>query len=223
MRVPTSLWDARARSLGADRLTLLAALAAAFAETLGRVRDDEVTLLIPVNQREGLSHTGGNGVALATLKVPAGEPRGRLQALQRRLRATLLQTRRQPNRLAALLPLVPFVPRRAFPATTGLALGALADLPVTCSYVGHLPDDVLLIDGNAADRICSRGIDRPVSRRAIEARRGVATLLAGVIPGFLLLNFVTYQPGVVTEPWHLRALVERLLAGYEVAGEFFDA
>jgi hypothetical protein len=223
MRVPTSLWDARARSLGADRLTFLAALAAAFAETLGRVRDDEVTLLIPVNQREGLSHTGGNGVALATLKVRAGEPRGRLQALQRRLRATLLQTRRQPNRLAALLPLVPFVPRRAFPATAGLALGALADLPVTCSYVGHLPDDVLLIDGNAADRICSRGIDRPVSRRAIEARRGVATLLAGVIPGFLLLNFVTYQPGVVTEPWHLRALVERLLASYEVAGEFFDA
>jgi diacylglycerol O-acyltransferase len=221
--VPTSVWDARARSLGTDRLTLLTAVTAAFAEALGRVRDDGVTLLIPVNQREGLSHTGGNSVALATLKVHVDEWRGRLQTFQRRLRATLLRTRREPNRLAALLPLVPFVPRRAFSAASHLALGVLADLPVTCSNLGYLPKDVLQIDGGAADRICARGIDRPVARRAIEARQGVATLFAGVIPGFLALSFVTYQPGVVTEPRHLRALVERLLADYELAGEFFDA
>jgi hypothetical protein len=184
---------------------------------------DDVTLLIPVNQRQGLSHTGGNGVALATLKVRVDESRGRLHTLQRRLRATLLRTRREPNRLSALLPLVPFVPRRAFSAAAHLALGALADLPVTCSNLGDLPTDVLQIDGGAADRICFRGIDRPVPRRAIEARRGVATLFAGVTPGFLALSFVAYQPGVVTDPRHLRALVERLLADYELAGEFFDA
>jgi hypothetical protein len=223
IRVPMSVWDAGARSRGANRLTLLTAMTAAFAEALGRIRDEEVTLLIPVDQREGLSHAGGNGVALATLKVRIDEPHGRLHALQRRLRATLLQTRREPNRLAALLPLVPFVPRRAFSAASHLALGALADLPVTCSNLGSLPKDVLQIDGNAADRICFRGIDRPVARRAIEARQGVATLFAGVIPGFVALSFVAYQPGVVTEPRHLRALVERLLADYELVGEFFDA
>lgn len=51
----------------------------------------------------------------------------------------------------------------------------------------------------------------------------MATLFAGVIPGFVALSFVAYQPGVVTEPRHLRALVERLLADYELVGEFFDA
>jgi diacylglycerol O-acyltransferase / wax synthase len=223
MRVPTSVWDARAKSLGANRLTLLTAVAAAFAEALGRVRDDDVTLLIPVNQREGPSHTAGNGVALATFKVRVDEPRMRLDALQRRLRAALLRTRREPNRLATLLPLVPFVPRRAFSAASHLALDALADLPVTCSNLGDLPKDMIQIDGSAADRLCFRGIDRSVARRAIEERQGVATLFAGVIPGFLLLSFVAYQPGVVTEPRHLRALAERLLADYEIAGEFFDA
>lgn len=223
LRVPTSIWDARARSRGANRLALLAAMSAAFAEALGRVRDEEVTLLFPVNQRESLSHTGGNDVALATLKVRVDEPRGRLHGLQRRLRATLLRTRREPNRLAKLLPLVPFVPPRAFSAASHLALGALADLPITCSNLGDLPKDVLQIDGHAADGMCFRGIDRPVARRAIEARQGVATLFAGVIPGFIALSFVAYQPGVVTEPQHLRALVERLLADYELAGEFFDA
>ncbi len=223
IRVPTSVWDAKARSRGANRLTLLAAITAAFAEALGRVRDDDVTLLFPVNRREGLSHTGGNDVALATLKVRVDELRGRLHPLQRRLRAALLRTRQEPNRLAALLPLVPFVPQHAFSAASHLALGALADLPVTCSNLGILPRDVLQIDGSEADRICFRGIDRPTARRAIEARQGVATLFAGVIPGFIALSFVAYQPGVITEPQHLRALVERLLADYELAGEFFDA
>lgn len=223
IRVPTSVWDATARSRGANRLTLLTAITAAFAQALGRFRGDDVTLLIPVNQREGLSHAGGNDVALATLKVRVDELRGRLHALQRRLLATLLRTRQQPNRLSALLPLVPFVPRRAFSAASHLALGALADLPVTCSNLGNLPSDVLRIDGDASDRICFRGIDRSVARRAIEARQGVATLFAGVISDFLVLSFVAYQPGVVTEPRHLRTLVERLLADYELAGEFFDA
>lgn len=222
VRVPISAWDASARNRGANRLTLLTAITAAFAEALGRVRDEEVTLLFPVNQREGPSHTGGNSVALAILKVRVDEPRGNLHALQRRLRATLLRTRQEPNRLAALLPLVPFVPRRAFSAASHLALGALADLPVTCSNLGDLPKDVLRIDGSAADRLCFRGIDRAVARRAIEARRGVATLFAGVIPGFVELSFVAYQPGVLTQLRHLRALVERLLADHELAGEFFD-
>jgi diacylglycerol O-acyltransferase len=223
IRVPTSVWDARAQSLGVNRLTLLTAVTVSFAEALGRVRDDYVTLLIPVNQREGLSHTGGNGVALATLKVHIGELRGRLHTLQRRLRMTLLRTRREPNKLATLLPLVPFLPRRGVSVASRLALGALSDLPVTCSYLGDLPKDVLQIDGGVADRICSRGIDRSVARGAIEARQGVATLFAGVMPGFLCLSFVTYQPGVVTECRHLRPLLERLLAHYELVGEFFDA
>ena len=51
----------------------------------------------------------------------------------------------------------------------------------------------------------------------------LATLFAGVIPGYIALSFVAYQPGVVTEPRHLRALVKGLLADYELAGEFFDA
>lgn len=223
MRVPTSVWDARAKSLGANRITLLAAITAAFAQTLGRVRDEEVTLLIPVNQREGSSHTGGNGVALATLKLRVDELRGGLHSLQRRLLATLLRTRREPNRLATLLPLVPFVPRRAVSAANHAALGALADLPVTCSNLGDLPKDVLQIDGGAADRVCFRGIDRPVPRCAIEARQGVATVFAGAVPGFLNLSFVAYQPSVVTEAQHLRALVERLFADCELVGESFDA
>ncbi len=222
LRLPVSVWDAKARSLGANRFTLLTAMTAAFAEGLGRIRGQEVTLVIPVNQREGLSDTGGNCVSLATLKVPAVEPHGRLHALQRRLQATLLRTRREPDPLAELLPLVPFVPKRAFAAAGHMALGALADLPVTCSFMSELPVDLLRIDGTESDRFCFRGTDRQVSVRAIEARQGVATVLASVTAEQLILNFVAYQHGVVTGHHQIRALAERLLASYGLAGEFFD-
>lgn len=222
VRVPTSVWDAKARSLGTNRFTLLTAVTAAFAEALGRVRGDDVTLLIPVNQREGLSDSGGNCVSLATLKIPATEPYGRLHALQRRLQAALLRTRREPDTLAALLPLAPFIPKRAVSSAGSLALDALSDLPVTCSFVGEWPVDVLQIDGAEADRFCFRGTDRQVRVSAIEARQGVASIPACVISEFLMLNFVAYQPGMVTEHQQLRALVTRLLESFDITAEFLD-
>jgi hypothetical protein len=88
--------------------------------------------------------------------------------------------------------------------------------------MGKLPPEMLWIDGGAADRFCFRGVDRNLSRDAIERRRGVATLLAGVIPGYLLLNFVAYQPGVATDTPQLRTIVDRLLANFDLAGEAFD-
>lgn len=222
MRVPTSSWDTTAKNLGANRFTFLAAMTAAFGEALGRVRGSEVTLLIPVNQREGRSHTGGNCVSLATLKVRVEEPRGHLRALQRRLQETLLRTRREPDPMAALLPLVPFVPKRAFRAAGPMALGALSELPVTCSNLGNWPEEALQIDGTTADLFCFRGVDRGVTVSAIEARQGVASLIASVIPGFLILNFVAYQPGAVTDRRQLRALVQELLVSYGLTGEPFD-
>jgi hypothetical protein len=221
VRIPIAEWDAKARTLGTNRLTLLTAITAAFAKGLGRISNGDATLLIPVNQREGQSDVGGNCVSIATLKVPVGEPDGRLHSLQRRLQSTLLRTRHEPDHMAALLPLVPFVPKRAFSAAGHLALGALAELPVTCSFVGEWSKDVLKIDGEEADRFCFRGTDRQVSARAIEARQGVASIPACVISEFLILNFVAYQPRRVTEHREIHALAEGILASYGLTGEFF--
>jgi hypothetical protein len=103
-----------------------------------------------------------------------------------------------------------------------MALGALSELPVTCSHLGNWPVEALRIDGTIADLFCFRGVDRGVTVRDIEARQGVASLIAAVIPDFLILNFVAYQPGRVTETRQLQVLVEDLLASYGLAGEPFD-
>ena len=222
VRLPIAAWDAKARDLGANRFTLVAAVTAAFAEALGRVRGNDITLLVPVNERDGIADTGGNRVALATVKLPFDVWSGSLHAFKRRLQATLITTRREPDRLESLLPLVPFVPERAFSVASRIAIDALDDRPVTCSYIGEWPEDVLRADGGVADGFCFRGTDRQASLRAVEARQGVASVPACVIPGFMVLNFIAYQPGLVTQSTELRPLIEQILARFDLKGMFFD-
>lgn len=223
VRVPLSVWDETAKSLGANRLTLLSAVTLSFADALGRVQDAHATLLMPVNRREGASGNDANCVSLATLKVPTAEARGRLHGLKRRLQATLLKSRREPDPLDALLPLVPFVPKRAFSMAGDLAFESGAAKPVTCSNMGELPAEVMRIDGMPSDLFCFRGVDRQVSCQSIEARGGVATLLAASIPNYLVLNFVAYQPGLVVEHVQLKHLVEKTLNSHGITGEHFGS
>lgn len=223
VRVPLAEWDAKEKFLGANRLTLLTSITAEFAELLGRTSDDNIHVLIPVNRREGLSDTDANSISIATLKLSVDTRKKRLSELRRHLKTILLKARREPDLLASLLPLIPFVPKRAFSAAGHLAFDGLATLPVTCSHMGELPEDILKIDGEVADLFAFRGVDRQARVCDLEARQGVATLLAGETSGFLLLNFVAYQPGVVTQTQHLRTLVETLLGNYGIYFEHFDA
>lgn len=223
VRVPSDLWEAKTSCLNIRRMTLLVALTGAFAERLGRVRDGEVSVLIPVNQRDGLSDNNANCVSIASLKVPVDELRGHWQKLQKRIKIALKRNLHEPNLLAALSPLVPFVPKSVFSSASGMALSTLGDLPVTCSNMGNLPAEMLRIDGAPSDRFCFRGVDRQVTVRAIEARQGVASLITGFMPGYVLLNFIAYQPGGITQTGQLQTLASELLATYDLSGEWFNA
>jgi hypothetical protein len=221
VHLPASVWDAKARTLGTNRLTLLTALTATLAQSLGRVREDHVTLLHPVNQRSSATDTGGNRVKLATLKVAMKDGHIDLKSLKRQLQSTLVQTRRDPEPMEKLLPLVPFIPGRAFSAAGNLALGT--GLPVTCSYLGDWSDEVIRIDGTRADGFGFRGVDRLVRVKSIEAREGVASVFASVIAGRFCLSFVAYQPGLVETHDHLRSLAHQILSQYDLQAQPFDA
>jgi hypothetical protein len=222
VRLPLAVWDEKATSLGVTRLTLMAAMTTEFAVALGRIRENAATLFIPVNQRSHPAELDANCVSIATLKVPVDEPLRNLQAFQNRLQSKIRQTRTAPDVLAALLPLIPYVPKRAFIKASRLAFSALTDLPVTCSHMGESPAEVRRIDGTVADFFCFRGMDRQLTLRTIEQRQGVASLISGSIQGDLLLNFVAYEPNVVTQHVHLRSMVQQLLVRHGINGDFFD-
>jgi hypothetical protein len=47
----------------------------------------------------------------------------------------------------------------------------------------------------------------------------VATLLSGFVRESLVLNFVAYQPGAVTDSAQLRTMAEQILAEHQLRGE----
>jgi hypothetical protein len=84
------------------------------------------------------------------------------------------------------MPLVPWVPKRALRGLADSTIGLSADLPVFCSNVGELPAEILRIDGTEAEYLFFRGIDRRVTRAALERRRGLLTVMAGRVGGRLV-------------------------------------
>lgn len=221
LRVPVADWDARARALGGNRFALLTAVTVALGERLGRVRDGQVALLIPIDQRDGADDEGGNRVTLARERVDVGRIAGRLDELQRTVQRGLVAARRSPDPLADLLPLVPFIPRRLFASVTDRALRASTERPVTLTHLGILPADLARIDGRAADRFAMRGVDQGLLRGAIERRGGVATLVSAISGDDLLLNVIAWEPGLVTTPVELRAVVDAILDGHGLHGAPF--
>jgi diacylglycerol O-acyltransferase / wax synthase len=219
IRIPSSIWSARVKRAGVSDSALLTAVAAALGARLGRVRDGAVLIMFPVSLRSGSTDSGGNRVSIATLPVNVDTLSGPLKDVQRALLSKIRATRRRSGGLEALLPLIPFVPRGLVAAGSNLAFGFSANVPVTCSNVGALPPDILRIDDTEAEDFMFRGVDRRLSERSLERRGGVATLLAGFVRDSMVLNFVAWQPGAVTDSARLQTIAEQILADYDLRGE----
>jgi len=215
-------WQARAEALGGSTLPLVAALAARLGADLGRDHDGSVLLLVPVSQRADASDTGANAVTLARVRVDANALTEGLAATRVALRQALASARQEPDEAIELLPLIPFVPRRAVGALSDAAFGFTADLPVSCSSFGEAPVELLRVDGTPALRMYFRGVDRKVSLASLERRGGVLSLFSATIGETLVLSIVGFQPqsgdGTVTLTTreHLLALVTQALTDLDV-------
>ncbi|MFM9035015.1 MAG: hypothetical protein ACKOQ4_12170 [Mycobacterium sp.] len=209
-------WDAAAARLGGNGHSLLAGFAARLARRLGRVDPDDgsVTLLIPISERDSLQDDRANAVTMARTKVdPDGIERD-LATARSAMREGVERARREPDQLAELTALVPWVPRRAAKGLADAAFGFTADLPVFCSNVGDLPPDMLRADGTEAEYLFIRGIDRRVTRGALERRSGLLTVMAGRVAGRVVMSVISYQPGGVNTKAHLRDAVADALGDY---------
>jgi len=215
-RAEASAWKAAARRRGVHRLTLLAAFSAHLAVRLERVHDGTITLLVPVNLRKGRADLGANQVALATVTVPVVALQEPLAGFQATLNDAVSRAREDGDQTTALLPLVPFIPRRLVPSLSELAFNSASHRPVTCSHMGAVPDALSRIDGRVAEWFCFRGVDRHVSAENLARRGGVATLLSGVVGNQLLLNVIAYQPQLVTDSQRLEQIVAEALVDVDL-------
>ncbi|OPX12877.1 hypothetical protein [Mycobacterium sp. AT1] len=209
--VPIDLWDGRAASLGGNSYALLAALSARLAVHQGRELADDGTvgLIVPINDRT-LEDTRANAVKLAYVRVDTNLVTKELSTTRTAIREALQVARSQPDQALALLPLTPFVPKAAVRGAADLAFGFTAE-PVSCSNVGDLPAEVARLDGTPAEQVLVRGVDQHVTRRVLEERHGLLTVVSGRIDGTVSMTVVGYQPGAENSKARLRERVETAL------------
>lgn len=212
-------WDSIAKKLGGNGHSLLAGFAAKVADRMGRCGPDgTVTVLIPISERTSFEDDRANAVVMATAKL---DPRGiqdDLSPARAAMRLAVDKARSEPDDLREIMPLIPWVPKRALRAVADNAFGLSADLPVFCSNVGDLPAEILRIDGTEAEYLFIRGIDRRVTREALEKRSGLLTVMAGRVDGRVLMSVVAFQPGWENTKDALRELVGRTLSDFGLHG-----
>lgn len=211
-------WDACANSRGGTTYSLVAALAAKFGERLGRRRADDgaVTLHIPISDR--IPHdTRANAASLATVTVDPTQVTTDLTDARSAIKQALKTMRETPDETLQLLPLTPFIPKRAVKRGSEVVFG-FDDLPVSCSNLGEVDAVVSRIDGSDAEYVMLRGVDRHVTREVLERRGGMLTVLATRIGGKISITVVAYQPGEQNSKPQLRELAAQTLAEFELTG-----
>jgi hypothetical protein len=213
-------WDACAGDLGGTSYALLAGFAARLGERLGRVRpsDGAVTLMISVSDRAGDDDLRGNAMKIATATVDPDPVTTDLTATRSAVRAALVAVRDVPDETHALLPLTPFVPKRAVRRTADVVFG---HLPVTCSNLGEVSVDVARVDGTEADYTMFRPVDQAVTRSAVESVGGQLVVAAGRVAGKMSIGVVGYGVGAANTREWLADHVVRALADFELKGTMF--
>jgi acyl carrier protein len=213
-------WDARANALGGPSFSLMAGIAAKLGERMGRRRaeDGAVTLIVPVSERT-LDDTRANAVVIANVSVDPTQVTTDLSGIRAALSQGWWASREVPDEALQLLPLVPFIPKRAVKGGADALFGFGADLPVSCSNLGELPPEIGRPDGTDADFVMLRGIDRHNTRQALEQRSGLLAVSGGRIFGKMSISIVAYQPGGQNTKPHLRELAVRTLAEFGLTGK----
>jgi hypothetical protein len=215
--VDAAEWDARANALGGNSYSLLAGLAAKFAERIDRREaDGSVTLLAAVSQRT-LEDTRANAMSLAKASVDPEPVTEDLSGARAALKAAVTAVREAGDDMGLVLPLIPLIPKRVMKHAGG-ALFGFGNLPVACSNMGDLDASIGRPDGTQAEYVYLRGVDRQMTRREHERANGELVLVSGRIAGKVSVGVIAYRPGAENSKAALRELAAKTLAEFELTG-----
>lgn len=218
--VDLDTWDRRAAELGGTSHSLLAGFGAKLGERMGRTAggDGAVTLSIALNDRTSADDTRALAMSFASARVDPRQATGDLSEVRTTIRGAIESARTAPDETTELLPLIPFVPKRALQGLGGLFFGSPADLPVYCSNLGDVDAAVGRADGTNAEYVVMRGVDQNVTRRDIELMGGQLVLVSARIDGKISIGIVAYQVDAENSKTRLRELAAQTLQDFGLAG-----
>ena len=213
-------WDACADARYGNSSSLVAGFAARLGRTMRRQgADGAVPLVFALNDRTSLEDTRANAMLFAQARIDPVNVTKDLTDARIAIREALKKAREVPDATLQLLPLVPFVPRRALRRVAEQFLGAGAEPSVTCSNLGDVLPAVGNVDGTPAEYLMLRGVDQNVRRADMEKAGGQLVVVAGRINGKMTVSVVAYEVGQPNSKDRLRELVTSTLAEFGLSGE----
>jgi hypothetical protein len=215
--IDASHWDACAEKLNGTTYSLLAGFVARLAERMGRHRPDDgaVSLLIAISERTP-EDTRANAVAVTTACVDPARVTSDLSESRAAIRQAIKTIREVPDETFALLPLTPFVPKRAVKRAADVMFG---DMPVSCSNLGEIDPAVGRPDGTDAEYFMLRGVDQNLTRDQVERAGGQLVVVSVRLGDVISLGIVSYEPGGANTKRRLRDLTTLTLAEFDLYGE----
>lgn len=210
-------WHRTAERLGGNSHSLLAGFAAKLADVMGRTGvDGTVPFIIPINDRTDPADIRANAVTLVNVRVDPCRVTHDLSVVRADIRAAIGRRDAEPDPALALLPLVPFLPRRAVKHAAEMAFG-FAEQPVSCSNLGEVPAEIGRVDGTDAEYVLMRGVDQRITARVLEQRNGLLTVVGARVGARMSLAVIGYQVGEQNSKDKLRGQVQGVLAGFGLA------
>ncbi|OBK46927.1 hypothetical protein A5656_30915 [Mycobacterium gordonae] len=209
-------WDARAQAIGGTSNALFAAVAARLAQRVGRVAaDGSLVLAMPVNERIP-GDTRANAVTNADITVPRVPPATDLREIRATIKEALIRHNEIPNERWALMPLVPFLPKRLVKKLVGVAAGTPST--VVTSNVGAIDRAVTRADGTPADCFAMMSLFPGVTTSMMNSTGGRLALASGRVHGRLFISVLAYQPDRLNSNDVLRQDVLSTLREFALTG-----
>lgn len=214
-------WNDCARRLDGRNSAMLPGFIASLASNLGRCRpsDGKISLLVPFDKRRGLDDERALAIDFRTMIV---DPKGLatdLRTMDGPLKAVLRSAKDHADAITPLLPAIAWMPGSLTKAFVQQLFKYDEELPVSCSYLGTLPDELACIDGSPCTHIFTRGVDVNVTDVDLERSKGHLVVVASRYGEHISLCIEAYQ--VDTSPTtteSLRQVTAQTLAEFGLSG-----
>jgi hypothetical protein len=216
-------WDAKARELGGNTYSLVAAFAAKLGQRLGRCRpsDGAVTLVIAVSDRIDPSDTRAIAMGFAKATVDPAIVTMDLSQARIVIKQARESAKVSPDPALALVPLIPWLPQGAVKGIVNALFSYSDDLPVSCSNMGNLPPASNQIDGSDAAYLIMRGVDQDVTESEVTRSHGQLVVASGRVDGKIMVSIEAYQVDAENSKPRLRELAGQTLAEFGLTGVIY--
>jgi hypothetical protein len=211
-------WDARAKSIGGNRNTLLAGFSGRLGVRLGRIcPDGTVTLSLPISDRTE-NDTRGNALVFPVISVDSTHLSSDLAEVRLKFKQARADLAETSEELLAPLALTSMTPKWVARRAAGVGLGAAAN-PIGCSNVGDMDPALNRADGTEADYAGGRLIEPGINKRALERMGGQLFVVSGRVHGKIFISINAYLPGRTNSQDELREAASGALAEFDLTAE----